>query len=98
MFTDERNLGLARLNILNEKEGRGYNETFSSYGLFNEGHEVPSVTLESVCFEHYGRLVANRICIALGVELIVDSDSVDDGIVCEEPAPELERGGDWASW
>lgn len=102
-FTDARRCNEAARKKVNEKSGRGYSEARASFGL----HPVSSLkvddSLRLKLGEHYHDTeTIDAIMNALGVDDVLTGSNADvaltDDVVVEEPAPEPERGDDWASW
>jgi predicted DNA-binding WGR domain protein len=104
-FSSARACQAAAEKIIKSKTGRGYLKTSSHEGFHGRGTSYSESELLSAAVKHYGLEFGRRLAADLkigdeirGKELTqVWMDEAAD-IVCEEPAPEPDRGESWASW
>jgi predicted DNA-binding WGR domain protein len=95
----------AESRAINDKIKRGYCKDDARHigsRLYEVSGESLSAQSSVIAIDaHYGRhcghvLFAARLVSSDGVT--VDESADPNDIVCEEPPPEPERGGEWASW
>lgn len=83
---------------INEKGGRGYNAATGSYMPRTLNVDSARLSLAG----HYSDTdTVDGILTRLGIDDVLTeaiSQPVPDEIVTDEPKPEPERGGEWASW
>lgn len=85
---------------IQEKEKRGYSDARRGIGF---GNRIDPDVLRLELNKHYtDAKTVETIMNGLGVTDVltgsVGDTILNDDIIVEEPAPEIERGGDWASW
>lgn len=99
-FTDIRRMQDAARRKILEKTNKGYRPTGVAFGIHDENSTLDSDTLRLTLGAHYGTVqMIDSVMDALGLEDTIGVATAEpDDIVVEEPAPEIERDGDWGSW